>query len=252
MKDPVSDTLLIMSGACGTRPSAWYFTGSGRTVSPSRPWERNLIAIAGYFRARGSLYKEGEDVDEGFIGVMEKQSTVLKCQEQAGEILFKTRQFVADTSPKGRSVMMIFIDSNDLLEQVMSSYQDYEDLHRTIGHTGLLNKFHDVIYKLSDELERIGLIIQSGAEVRDDVSLAISFHELEEALRRERENTNDINEISSLNAMTKTLSSLRRIANLVQRLSCTHDWKLKSLLPTLPGGNKPDGCRTADPLGNYS
>ncbi len=216
--NPLSDTLLIMSGGL------WY-TAFSLLLYRIRPYRlaeqavgEHLIAIAGYLRARASLYREGSAVDVSFTRVMEEQSTVLKSQEQANEILFKTRQFVADASPRSRSMMMIFIDSTDLLEQVMSSYQDYQQLHRTLGHTGLLNRFYDVILKVADELERIGLIVQSGSAVRDDVSLVISFHELEETLKQGRAQANDPDEISSLRAMEKTLSSLRRIANLLQRL----------------------------------
>jgi hypothetical protein len=97
----------------------WY-TGFSLLLYGIRPYKlaeqaigENLIAIAGYLRARANLFDHRHDIIQGFNDVMHEQSVVLKCQDQAREILFKTRQFVADASPRSRSMMMIFIDSAD-------------------------------------------------------------------------------------------------------------------------------------------
>ncbi len=158
------------------------------------------------------------DVENAFNGIIGEQINVLKCQEQASEILFKTRQFVADASPKSRSMMMIFIDSNDLLEQVMSAHQDYKQVHIALDHTGLLDKIHDTILFGASELERVGLIIQSGAAVRDDIAMEGSLKELDLAFQQQRFIANDPEEIVSLHALGNTIASLRHISALMQRL----------------------------------
>ncbi|NOT74108.1 MAG: hypothetical protein HOP08_04205 [Cyclobacteriaceae bacterium] len=212
------DTVLILSGGL------WY-TAFSLLLYRIRPYRlaeqavgENLIAIADYLRARASLYREGENIENGFTHVMNAQGTVLKCQDQAREILFKTRQYVADASPRSRSTMMIFIDSIDLLERVMSSYQDYQQLHDALGDTGLMNKFYHAIYRVAKEVERIGLIVQSGAAVRDDVDLNILLHELSEAIKEQKVLAKEHESIRNLHALDKTLSSLRHITILLQRL----------------------------------
>ncbi|CAN5328940.1 FUSC family membrane protein [soil metagenome] len=213
----LNDSLMIMGGGL------WY-TAFSLLLYRIRPYRlaeqsigENLIAIADYLRARALLYKEGENIDRAFNGVIGEQINVLKCQEMAGEILFKTRQFVADASPRGRSMMMIFIDSKDLLEEVMSAHQDYKRVHEALENTGLLDKFHGTILLTATELERIGLIIQSGDAVKDDVELTSALEQLEDAIQVQRLKAK-VNDVASLDALENTLSSIRRIASLMQRL----------------------------------
>jgi uncharacterized membrane protein YccC len=212
------DALLVFSGGM------WY-TGFSLLLYSIRPYRvaqqavgENIIAVASYLRARASLYKEGSDIPSGFNKVMNEQSAVLKIQDQAREILFKTRQFIGDASPKSRSLMMIFIESIDLLEQTMAAYQDYELLHRTLRNTGLLNKFYGIILQISAELEHIGLLVQSGEAIRKDITFTSSLGELVDALGAARTNVSDQSISASIAAMEKGLDNLHRIAALMQRL----------------------------------
>lgn len=211
------DTLLIFAGG------VWY-TGFSLLLYRLRPYRlaeqavgENLIALAEYLQARASLYKEGADIKATFHRVMEEQATVLKCQDQAREILFKTRQFVGDASPKSRSIMMIFIESIDLLEQAMTSYQNYELLHKSVGKTGLLNKFYGVILQVAAELEHIGLLVQSGAVIRKDITFTSALGELADAIEKHKVNIKP-SEINGLQALEKGLNNLKHIAGLMQRL----------------------------------
>ena len=202
----------------------WY-TGFSLLLYGIRPYKlaeqaigENLIAIAGYLEARAELYDTRKDITKSFNNVMLEQSVVLKCQDQAREILFKTRQFVADSSPRSRSMMMIFIDSADLLEQTMAAYQYYERLQADLKNTDLLDKFRDSALVLAAELERIGYIVQSGAEVRDDVSLNLRLHQLEVSVQEALNNPVHEEVITSIRALERTIVNLRRISNLLQRL----------------------------------
>jgi uncharacterized membrane protein YccC len=212
------DTLLVFSGGM------WY-TGFSLLLYSIRPYRlaeqavgENIIAVANYLRARASLYKEDTDITTSFNNVMNEQSAVLKIQDQAREILFKTRQFIGDASPKSRSLMMIFIESIDLLEQTMAAYQDYELLHRTLKPTGLLNKFYGVILQMSAELEHIGLLVQSGEAIRKDITFTASLSELVDALHAARGKAEDHSVANSISAMEKGLHNLHRITALMQRL----------------------------------
>ncbi len=71
-----------------------------------------------------------------FGRIMQEQVEVQAAGEQTRELLFKTRQFVTDASPKSRSMMMIYLDSMDLFESSLLSYQNYELLHRNLKETG--------------------------------------------------------------------------------------------------------------------
>jgi uncharacterized membrane protein YccC len=212
------DTLLIFAGGM------WYtmFSLLLYSIRPYRLAEQavgeNIIAIANYLRARASLYREGADINAIFSRVMDEQSVVLKSQDQAREILFKTRQFIGDASPKSRSIMMIFIESIDLLEQTMTAYQDYQLLHKTLNNTRLLNKFYGMILQMAAELEHIGLLVQSGAAIRKNITFTSSLDDLVDALHAARHASNDQHVLTNIDALEKGLKNLTRISVIMQRL----------------------------------
>src|SRR5687767_11935511 len=110
----LTDALLTAGGGL------WYFIFSISLyrLQPYRLVEQalgeNVLQIADYIRARAAFYKVGTDIDASFNRVMQEQVVVLKNQNQMRELIFKTRQFVSDPSPKSRSIMMAFLESMDL------------------------------------------------------------------------------------------------------------------------------------------
>jgi uncharacterized membrane protein YccC len=212
------DSALIAAG--GT----WYmgFSLILYRLQPYRPVEQglgeNLIAIANYIRARATFYKEGADLESCFNRVMEEQSSVLKIQEQLQELLFKTRKFVSDASPKSRSMMMIYLDSLDLFEQTMHSYQDYEILLRALRGNLLLTQFYGLILQVAAELEHIGISIQTGIPVRKDLDLTARLDALKDEINAQKKLASDATVVNSLNALEKTWMNIRNIANRINKL----------------------------------
>ena len=154
----------------------WYTTFSLllNRLQPYRLVEQalgeNLLLIAEYIRARAAFYDESVDIDETFNSVMQQQVEVLKSQTQLRELLFKTRQFVGDASPKSRSIMMMFLESLDLFEEAMYAYQDYAAMRKN-APAALVTQTRRLILKLAAELEQIGLSIQGGVAVKKKPSL---------------------------------------------------------------------------------
>jgi uncharacterized membrane protein YccC len=212
------DTFLIAAGGL------WYTTFSLLLyrLQPYRLVEQalgeNLIGIADYIRARAAFYKEGADIQASFNRVMQQQISVQKKQDQTGELLFRTRQMVADASPKSRSMMMIYLDSLDLFEQTMAFYQDYKLLHQALHDTDLLKKFYGVILQLAAELEIFGLSIQSGSPVKANLDFTKQSGELRYAIHQHRSKTKDPFVIESLDALEKTLSNIQNISNRLHKM----------------------------------
>jgi uncharacterized membrane protein YccC len=212
------DTALIASGGI------WYM-GFSLLLYRLRPYRlaeqaigEHLIAVAEYIRARGSFYKPGSVLKDSFDRVMEAQVAVQKSDEQTRELLFKTRQFVTDASPKSRSMMMIFLDAVDLFEHSLLSYQDYESLHKNLQGSNLLAKFYSVILPLTAELEYIGLLIQSGRPVRKNIDMTATLSNLESSIDQYSQNVHTPAVHDSLQALKGTLSNIRNIANRLQRI----------------------------------
>jgi uncharacterized membrane protein YccC len=217
-ENPLQDAVLMAGGGL------WY-TAFSLLLYRLRPYRlaeqaigENLIDIADYIRSRASFFREGADLKEVFNRVMQEQVTVLKNLDQTKELLFKTRQFVADASPKSRSIMMVFFDSIDLFEQALYSYQDYEQLHEKIDDKSLLNNFYGVVLQLAAALEHIGIIIQSGGVVKKDPDLTKAIDQLESAWRMYAFKHPGGAEIE-IEALQKTLQNIKNIANRMHRLA---------------------------------
>lgn len=215
----VKDMVLIAAGGL------WYM-GFSLMLYRLRPYRlaeqaigESLIVTADYIRARAAFYKENADLQACFTRLMEEQVQVHNIQDQTRDLLFRTRQFVVDASPKSRSMMMLFLDSIDLFEQTLSSYQDYESLHKHLGDTGLLNKLYGAILQVAAELEHIGLMVQSGNAVKKQPDLTRALQDLEDAIKNEQARTRGAEKAASLTSAEKILSNVRNITNRMHRLA---------------------------------
>lgn len=216
--DLLRETLLV---ACG---GLWY-TALSLLLYRLRPYRlaeqaigEYIIEIAGYVRARAALYKEGVALEAAFGKIMQEQVGAQTAGEQTRELLFKTRQFVTDASPKSRSMMMIYLDSMDLFESSLLSYQNYQLLHRNLHDTGLLNRFYRVILLLAAEIEHVGFRIQSGVAVKKNVDMGVLLAGLEDAIAEATTRHSDAATRESLQALRGTLSNIRAMANRMQRI----------------------------------
>ena len=173
----------------------------------------NLRQISGYMLARGGFYKMGTDIESTFHRVMQEQVAVLKSQNQLLELIFKTRQFVSDPSPKSRSLMMVFLESLDLFEETMHTYQDYKLLQQHTRHTDLLGKFNAVINEVAAELEFIGLSVQTGRAVRKMPDFADELNILSKSIAEHKVNSSGKGVNESLRALDQTVENIRGITN---------------------------------------
>ncbi len=202
----------------------WYFIFSMLLyrLQPYRLVEQalgeNILQIADYIRARAAFYKQGTDIDASFNRVMQEQVVVLKNQNQMRELLFKTRQFVSDPSPKSRSLMMVFLESMDLFEETMYVYQDYKLLHQHTRHTDLLSKFYRVILQLVTELEHTGLMIQTGIAVKRMPDFTLELRELTRSVQEHRKNISGTAVSQSLDALEQIIENIRSIVNRISKL----------------------------------
>lgn len=203
--------------ACG---GVWY-TMLSLLLYRLRPYRlaeqaigENLISIAEYVKARGSLYRQNADLNECFKRIMLAQVEVRRTEEQTRDLLFKTRQFVADASPKSRSMMMLFLDAMDLFESSLKSHQQYESLHRNLYDSEILVKIHGVILQLAAEIEHAGFRIQSGVAIKKNIDLSHNLSIIEQLIRDPAHQLSEGN----IHALLGTLENIRFMANGLQRL----------------------------------
>jgi len=193
----------------------------------------SLFQIADYIRARASFYRMGTDINDCFNQVMQKQVEVLKTQNQLRELIFTTRLFVSDPSTKSRSLMMVFLESLDLFEESMHTYQDYKLLQQHTRHTELLPKFYLVILKLEAELERIGLSVQAGVPVKQMPDFTNELAGLVLTLNEHKKDSSGIAVSQSLHALELTIENIRSVADRLFKLALYTQMQM-DINPTLP------------------
>jgi uncharacterized membrane protein (TIGR01666 family) len=170
-----------------TLGGAWYAVLSLTLYSlrPFKPIQQllgeNLMGIADYLRVKAAFYDRERDNDHLYRELMRLQVTVHQHQDELREMLFRARRVITETTSKGRILMMMFLDSMDLFERIMTTQQDYEALHKEFDDTQILPIYHRLIMQASDELQRIGLAVQEGLPYKDDNSLDAAFKEASEA-----------------------------------------------------------------------
>jgi len=178
----------------------------------------NLIDIAEYLRARAAFYKAGTDVQKNFDHVMEVQVALLKKQEAVRELLLKTRQFVVDTTPRSRSLMMVFLDSVELFENTISTYQNYNLLQQKLGEHELMNKLYGLILQVAAEMELAGLAIQSGRSVKKPLLMQEAVGALQRQVADVMQQEQDTTTVFVLQGLRKTLSTLESTTERLQRI----------------------------------
>lgn len=177
----------------------------------------SLMVVAAYLRARAAFYKPGADVGNCFKQVMRHQVEVQKSQSQMRELLFKTRQFVGDASPKSRSLMMIFLESLELFEEMMYSYQDFKSLQEHID-ANILSKFHNLLAVLVSDLERIGLLIQTGTAIRKMPDLDKTLEDIEQSLQAYKTDSRSAVEDHHIHGLIRTLKNIRRLIGRINKI----------------------------------
>ncbi|HEX6225458.1 MAG TPA: FUSC family membrane protein [Chryseolinea sp.] len=232
----------LLDAALTAGGGIWYaiFSLTLYRLQPYRLVEQalgeSILQLADYIGARALFYKKGSDITACFNRVMQEQVEVLKTQNQLRELIFTTRLFVTDPSPKSRSLMMVFLESLDLFEESMHTYQDYKLLQQHTRHTDLLPKFHNVILKLETELDRIGLSVQAGIAVKRLPDFTNELNALSHALDEHQKNSAGPAVSQTLNALELTVENIRSIVDRLSKLVLYTQMQI-DVNPTLQGSD---------------
>lgn len=136
----------------------------------------NYLQLAEFLKIKANYYQKNPDFDKLTTQVIAKQIEIKNLQEETRETVFKTRTIVNESTTTSRLLMLMFLNSMDLHEKLMTSESDYQKLQQSFDDTTILVKIHDYLNLLSEEITNIGISLQIGTRAR-----AIS--NLEEELR---------------------------------------------------------------------
>src|SRR5580658_2214878 len=139
----------------------------------------SVQAIADYLRIKASFYSRDVDYHKRYRQLLESQVAIQQKQDLLRELIFKSRKIVKESTHTGRTLMMIFLDSVDLFERIMTSQQDYRLLHQLFDNSQILEEYRKLILDLASELDEIGLAIMSGKPSVDRNTLSVRIRQLQ-------------------------------------------------------------------------
>ncbi|HLK96637.1 MAG TPA: FUSC family membrane protein [Hymenobacter sp.] len=194
----------------------WYMLISLLTAQlrPYRPAQRALglciHEIAKLMAIKADFYTIDSDLDDDYRRLVAQQVVVTEQQDAVRELLFKTRQFMAESDNTSRLLVLTFSSVMDLYEQIVAMYYDYTSIRERFGQSEVLPTVARLIRQLADEIDHLGLAIQSSTSLRPPLDLTSSLAELKGQI--DQLNTSDGYTL----VLKKVLVSLR---NLSQRVA---------------------------------
>ena len=208
----LQDSLLILSGGIWYMLVALLFF----RFTPYRPAQRSLgeciHETAKYLRIKAALYDTGINLEDEYRKLVEQQIVVNEKQDAVRELLYKNRELTKESTTSGKILILTFSDLMDLYEQITATWYNYESLRERFAHTGILQDVSAVINKISDELDNIGLAIQSNNIYKKQYELIPELDKLKAKIDALTE-TN-----SSKLVLKKILVNLRNLGEKVDEL----------------------------------
>ena len=144
-------------------------------IQPYRPAQRILgeciREVAKYLSIKADFYNPAKDLNEAYKKLFAQQVIVHEKQEAVREVLFKTRQIVNESTDNSRKLLLQFIETVDLFEDVTASYYDYSLLRERFAHILVLQKISVIIAQIATELNKIGIAVQSNTHYQTKKTL---------------------------------------------------------------------------------
>jgi uncharacterized membrane protein YccC len=164
--------------------------------------------------------------------MLEQQVKVEQSQHLVSELLFKNRTVIKESIPTGRILMMIFLDMMDLFEKTITSFQDYKLLHSYFDNSEILQKYQSVIYKLANELDEIGLAVQSGYAVKENETSDQAVQQLKKEFEDFRNSRHNAENLEGLISLRQILQSIEDIASRLHTLQLYTTYDKKKIKTT--------------------
>ncbi|PVD51454.1 FUSC family protein [Terrimonas sp.] len=177
-----------------------------------------IIETAEYLQVKSKMYSFNTDPDEIYKEILPLQINIHNQQEQLRELLFKARGFTRESTTKGRILLMMFLDSVDLFEQVMTTQQNYNALRSYFKEGDILEKFRLLIVETAVELDKLGLVIQSGFPPKGNERLSELITETEDYFVAYRESHISPENLEGFISLRHVLNSIKDIAERIKRL----------------------------------
>ncbi|KIC63656.1 FUSC family protein [Chryseobacterium taiwanense] len=138
----------------------------------------NYLQLADFLKIKANYYQKNPDFDKLSIQVIAKQIEIKNLQEDTRETVFKTRTIVNESTTTSRLLMLMFLNSMDLHEKLMTSESDYQKLQQSFDDSMILVNIHDYLNLLAEEITNIGIALQIGTRAKPMFNLDVELKNL--------------------------------------------------------------------------
>jgi uncharacterized membrane protein (TIGR01666 family) len=214
----VVNALYVFSGGL------WY-TALSLLLYSFRPYKLARQALgdciqstADYLNTKASFYSKQDHYDKNYQRLFDQQASLHEKQNLVRDLLFKSRDIVKESTHTGRILVMIFLDTVDLFELVMSSHQDYHALHQYFDGGDIMEKFKRVIEAMAEELDEIGIDVKSGKPSAENSLLNNKIKELKIYFDQYRDQNRTAANVEGFISLRQILENIEDIADRLQTL----------------------------------
>ncbi len=120
-----------------------------------------IFEVSVFLKLRGDLYADVPEYEKINEQLLQQQIDIEAQQNMLSDLLFNTRTIVKESTHIGRVLVKTYLEVTELYESVMTTYQQYHLMHEQFDNTGILEKYQQIIYLLSAEMEEISMAIKS-------------------------------------------------------------------------------------------
>ncbi len=178
----------------------------------------SLRAISDYVETLSGLFKTNRDEDYLFSRLRQQQITIQQQQDSLREMLLSTREMVIDSTAKGRIIMMMFLDSVDLFEQIISLQQDYSDVHTAFDDTEIIPAIKQTLHNFKQELKTIGYSIQFNQHSSSYIDIDKMLQQVFNVFLTERKKRLNKNTLSVFIKLRQIIYALQDVGERIKRL----------------------------------
>ncbi|WP_064197819.1 MULTISPECIES: FUSC family membrane protein [Emticicia] len=177
----------------------------------------SISEVANFMRIKSGFYKEGMDYDENYKKLIEAQITVNEKLDAVREQLFKNPKIVQENSQEGRLLLVIFVDMVDLYEQIMSTFYNYQKLHKQFDHTGILVDFEHILNLLSEQIDEISESLKDGSKPEINLLLPRKLNALK--IKIDTFTENDTISVIGLQSLKNIEVNIENIFNRIKKIN---------------------------------
>ncbi|AFK04618.1 hypothetical protein Emtol_3490 [Emticicia oligotrophica DSM 17448] len=155
-----------------------------------------ISEVANFMRIKAGFYQVGMDYDANYKKLIDAQITVNEKIDAVREQLFKNQKIVEERTQEGRLLLVIFVDIVDLYEQIISTFYNYQKLHKQFDSTGILTDFEHFLNLLAEQINEISASLKDGSRPHLNLMIPKKLDNLrskiEEIEKEDFQNTSDL------------------------------------------------------------